>query len=275
MRSSGSISLILMAFILLAFVPKGEAQSKHIYLFNGKDLSGWETQGLGTWSVVNGEIQGRKPPSQPDWAHLVTKVAFQDCYYRLKFKIDSGNSGAYVRGAIGGDFGVTGVQVEMGGNDGSMMTVTKTEWKWMVGNPVANPQAPMGQWHQLAIEVKGQNISTWVNGILIKQAQAVDTSLLPRSGGLALQMHAGAYQNTMRFKEIEVFTPTLIRGCMDSRFKEFNPLANDSDAVACKTVATSLRQAKVIASSRKTEAGKIASRDLSGRYHIQSRKRFK
>jgi hypothetical protein len=230
----------LITSIILPICSQG--QSKHISLFNGKDLAGWETQGLGTWSVVGGVIVGTKPKTQIEWAHLVSKNGFTDCYYRLKYKIDSGNSGAYVRGSIGGSFGVNGLQVEMGGNEGSMMTVTKSEWKWLPGNPVVTPQYPMGQWHELAIEIKGQGISTWVDGKFMQKAESIDTALLPKTGVLALQMHAGSYQNTMSFKDIEVFTPTLITGCMDSRFREFDPLANDSSTGACKTITAGIRR---------------------------------
>lgn len=208
--------------------------SRKVVLFNGKDLSGWETQGMATWAVAGGELTGSKTSAQPSWAHLVSREDFGDAYFRVAYKVDSGNSGTYVRGAIGGDYGVTGLQVEMGGNDGSMMTVIPRKWAWLPGNPVANPQAPLGQWHELVVRVQGQTVSSWVNGKAFME-RTIDTALMPRGGRLAFQLHASDKPVRIHLKEVVAYVPTLITGCADPSYLEFNGQVNEPDANACVT----------------------------------------
>lgn len=211
-------------------------QSQRIVLFNGKDLADWETQGPGTWTVAGGEIRGMKTATQTDWAHLVSKRTFTDGYVRVRYKVQQGNSGLYLRSRIGSEFGVTGVQVEMGGNDGSMMTVIPGEWKWLPGNPVANPQAPLRAWHEIGVEVKGQTVTSFIDGKQFMQVKDIDTALFTRkAGSIGFQLHAGNYVNELFLKDIELFLPTLIRGCMDPAYREFNRDANEADSTACKT----------------------------------------
>lgn len=226
---------IVSALALGGSLAAGAADiSRKVVLFNGKDLAAWDTQGTATWAVAGGEITGSKTAQQAAWAHLVSREAFGDAYFRVIYKVDSGNSGAYLRGAIGGDYGVTGLQVEMGGNDGSMMSVIPRRWEWLPGNPVANPQAPLGQWHELGIKVQGQTVSTSVNGKEF-MVRTIDTALMPLTGRLAFQLHSSDKPVRIHLREVVAYVPTLIKGCADPAYMEFNGQVNEPDAKACLT----------------------------------------
>jgi hypothetical protein len=88
----------------------------------------------------------------------------------------------------------------------------------------------------LAVEAKGQTVTSYVNGKLFMRIDNLDTNLMRKQGKFAFQLHAGNIQNTVYLKDIEVFTPTLIKGCMDPAYQEFNVNANEAEPGACKTV---------------------------------------
>lgn len=67
-----------------------------IVLFNGKDLTGWTTQGGGAnhWSAVNGVLT-----NSASGANLMTTSTFTDFKLHLEFRYPkNGNSGVYLRG---------------------------------------------------------------------------------------------------------------------------------------------------------------------------------
>jgi hypothetical protein len=65
-----------------------------IKLFNGKDVSGWHTDGKNQWIVENGVL--RSPHSG---SNLITDKTFTDFKLHIEFRYQQGsNSGVYLRG---------------------------------------------------------------------------------------------------------------------------------------------------------------------------------
>jgi Domain of Unknown Function (DUF1080) len=83
----------------------GQPPSDAIVLFNGKDLSNWESikGGAAEWGVENGEMVDR-----PLAGHIQTKEKFGDCQLHVEWMIpvlpadrkgqDRGNSGVFMQG---------------------------------------------------------------------------------------------------------------------------------------------------------------------------------
>jgi hypothetical protein len=179
---------------------------KKVTLFNGKNLNNWSVQGQGQWAIENGAIVGRKSKEDRDWGHLISNARFKDCIIRLQYKIDQGNSGVYVRSTVGGAFGVHGMQVETGGNDGSTMAVTTERFWWMKGSPLSAGQAKYGDWNTLIVQLKGGSISTFVNDQKISEHENLADTVLPETGSISFQLHAGDQGNIISYKDIEVYT---------------------------------------------------------------------
>jgi hypothetical protein len=67
---------------------------KPIKLFNGKDMSGWHTDGKNQWIVEDGVLK-----SQHSGANLLTDSTFTDFKLHVEFRYQQGsNSGIYLRG---------------------------------------------------------------------------------------------------------------------------------------------------------------------------------
>lgn len=64
-----------------------------IRIFNGKDLSGWHTEGENQWKVANGLLINPKSGS-----NLITDRKFEDFKLHIEFRLPAGsNSGVYLR----------------------------------------------------------------------------------------------------------------------------------------------------------------------------------
>ncbi len=185
--------------------PKGHESGKRISLFDGKSLTGWEIQGQGKWVAVDGAIRGTKKASEHSWGHLVSKRQFDDCRIRLKYKVTQANSGVYVRSEIGGKFGVHGMQIDVGGmKDALPMGVTKALYRWLPVTVHNKTGAKYGEWNLLEIETRGQRLRTWLNGKL-RVDEEITVEMMPRTGRISFQLHAGQQANEVFFKDIEVF----------------------------------------------------------------------
>jgi hypothetical protein len=67
---------------------------KPVHLFNGKDMTGWHTDGKNQWIVENGILK-----SPHSGANLLTDRTFKDFKLHVEFRYQQGsNSGVYLRG---------------------------------------------------------------------------------------------------------------------------------------------------------------------------------
>ncbi|GEM_PF-2884556 len=210
-----------------------DAQTKQV-LFDGKTLTGWHTQGEGVWTVADGLIHARNP--KKNWAHLVTDQTYKNGYVRMRFLNQGGNSGLYVRGAESGIYGVKGMQVDIGAphNDGSVMRVTDSTYTWFaqITKAVDSGWLKTDGWNELAVDVQGSDLRTYVNGKLIWSGTNV--AGIAATGVLALQLHSGD-DNDIYYKDLEVLLPTRVPHCPDPANPAYKP-GNDPDSSLCKTV---------------------------------------
>lgn len=173
-------------------------------LFNGKDLSGW-TKALRkeegcrptkTWSVRNGVIACTGQP----FGYLMTQQSYKDYKLRLEYRwtarSDQQNSGIFVHKTGPDDFFLPkSIETQLkDGNAGdfvllSTATVNGVENKKhkrieRIGKP---SEKPFGEWNSIDIEVKGDLIKSYINGVL----QNVGKDAYTDSGNICLQSEGG------------------------------------------------------------------------------------
>jgi hypothetical protein len=226
---------VLCAALLLLHPGRSWAGS-HVSLINGKDLKGWHTQGDCQWTAVDGGIRGVNPKG--NWCHLVSDSAYADYAINLDYKIIRGNTGLYLRahGENAGCCGLQGTQVDIGpSQDGSVMWVEGAEWKWyeLITKAPAQGWVDYKQWNRLEVELQGTSIKTIVNGHPIWQSANAE-KMVP-SGSIALQLHSGGAGDTILFRNLDLYLPRKISGCLDTGYVQFNKEANFAAADSCKT----------------------------------------
>ncbi|MGE3776104.1 MAG: DUF1080 domain-containing protein [Pirellulaceae bacterium] len=179
-------------------------------LFNGKDLTGWQT--TGNWTVeADGSIALHPRPGESGWkrfdAYLTTAKQYGDFVLDLEFKFEpKGNSGVFLRVGDLRDHVQSGFEVQIldtyglekpGHHDcGGIVHVV---------GPSRNMVKPAGEWNRYTITVRGRQVQVVFNGV-----KTIDLNLdetvkkdRPNRGYIAFQDEARrvAYRN-VRIKEL-------------------------------------------------------------------------
>jgi len=145
------------------------ADDGFVEMFNGKDLTGWQT--TGNWVMEEGNVVTLKPrPGESGWqrfpAYLATARTYGDFVLDLEFKFNkAGNSGVFMR--IG--------DLKDPVNSGFEVQILDTFGKQNVGahdcGGVINTQAPSknmvkpaGEWNRYTITLKGNLLKVVLNG---------------------------------------------------------------------------------------------------------------
>jgi hypothetical protein len=179
-----TIALILVA----SACSFANAQSKPI--FNGKDLTGWTINGTEKWYVDNGELICESGPDK-QYGYLSTNKPYKNFVLTLEFKQEAnGNSGVFFRSSIEG-VKINGWQVEVappGRHTGGVYESYGRGWL-IQPKPEDEQWLKMGEWNTMKIQVKGDDVQTWLNGHPIIQIK--DEKIGKGEGFIALQIHDG------------------------------------------------------------------------------------
>ncbi|MDO5572216.1 MAG: DUF1080 domain-containing protein [Bacteroidales bacterium] len=166
-------------------------KSKEVSLFNGKDLTGWENNGTELWYVENGELVCESGPDKK-YGYLATREYFDDFDLTLDFRQEAnGNSGVFIRSFIEEDVKVNGWQVEVapqGFDTGGIYESYGRGWLVQIPDKKENILKP-GEWNTMRILVKGDNVTTWLNGE--QMVDITDGAIGKGKGRVALQIHDG------------------------------------------------------------------------------------
>ncbi len=181
----------------------GPAAPRALELFNGRDLSGWRQIGDARWEVENGELVGSIGGGSQSF--LATEAEFSDFMLELELKNElPGNSGLQVRSHQNDKGKVFGYQIEIDPSErawsGGLYDEGRRGWLFDLKDaPAARAAFRNGDWNHYRIELRGNRIRTWVNGV-----PTVDTTdEADASGFIALQVHSG--NNTrMRFRNLRL-----------------------------------------------------------------------
>jgi hypothetical protein len=228
--------LLLIAGAVLCVCSATAAESGFKALFDGKDLSGWEGNPK-LWSVENGAITG-KTGSDPENkikhnTFLVwTNGTVDDFELRFSYKIVGGNSGVQYRSKVvrTGEFGpvvggyqadfeagttYSGILYEELGRGILAQRGQKTVIKEADGKAKVEVTGSVGDskeiqskikkedWNDYVVIAKGNHVRHFINGMQTIDVTDEQESKAPKSGVLALQIHAGPPM-TVQFKNIRI-----------------------------------------------------------------------
>lgn len=219
--------LTVLTFSLASCKTQNTAEEKSFSLFNGKDLSGWhmdvpdldkDSQARIPFVVRDGMLVSLGTPE----GHLISDSEYQN--YKLdidyRFAGEPGNCGVLVHASTpralygmfpkslevqmmhenAGDFWciVENVEVpDMESRRGPKENWGITEGKERrIKNLTDGSENPLGEWNNMIIEARGDEITVWVNGDLVNQGY----NLTAQKGHIALQAEGAEVE----FRKLEM-----------------------------------------------------------------------
>ncbi|MBT5074085.1 MAG: DUF1080 domain-containing protein [Kordiimonadaceae bacterium] len=179
------------------FIMPANAQDT-VSLFDGKTLSGWNTEEPEIWRVEDGMLTGGELDTMIQAnTFLVTNDTYQNFELTLKVKLlgTEGfvNSGFQIRSMpVDGNGEMSGYQVDAG--DGWWGKIYDETRRNMVIAESADMEAVdkaaiRGQWNEYRILAEGRRIRSWINGVAALDYTEADMSI-PQNGHFAIQAHS-------------------------------------------------------------------------------------
>ncbi len=198
----------LAAVSLFAQAPCRDCnQPPWVSLFNGKDLTGWQTVGKERWAVEDGAIVGESVNKGNGF--IKTEKTYKAFELFLRFKCESEiNSGVFYHSQIEEDIKkISFIQVEIdnriGRHTGGLHGDRTPEFpgrSWIVW-PAPEKETVIRpyDWNDMLVVVNGNRTRTVLNGVEMIDFTYPD----PRNtdGIIALQLHSGSVAK-IRFKDI-------------------------------------------------------------------------
>ncbi|MEY3420131.1 MAG: hypothetical protein RIR48_411 [Bacteroidota bacterium] len=178
--------ILSLAILIFAQFVNGQK----ISIFNGKDLTGWTAHGTEKWYVENGELVCESGPDK-QYGYLSTNTSYKDFDFSVQFKQESnGNSGVFFRSGIEG-VKISGWQVEVAPKDKHTGGIYESYGRgWLIKpNPAHEKYLKPDKWNTLRILVKGDQVTTWLNGKMMIDLK--DEKIGKGEGFIALQIHDG------------------------------------------------------------------------------------
>ena len=171
--------------VLFAFNAYGQKS-----LFNEENLEGWTINGTEKWYVEDGLLICESGPDK-EYGYLSTDEFYNDFVLTLEFKQEAdGNSGVFFRSTVNGTI-VSGWQVEVAPPNLHTGGIYESYGRgWLIKpDPKKDKYLKMGDWNSMKIKVKGNNVTTYLNGH--KMIHINDEKIGKGEGGIALQIHSG------------------------------------------------------------------------------------
>ncbi|MDF1657188.1 MAG: DUF1080 domain-containing protein [Verrucomicrobiales bacterium] len=193
--------------------PEAAAEDGWVSLFDGETLTGWKPSTLGSaeYSVVDGTIYGKTVEGSPN-TFLLSEEEYGDFELEFEVKVhDSLNSGCQIRSrekseadlAISGKNGKPakdlnrfwGPQVELESSPGQSAYIygEATGRGWISQEPLDKEHShdfmKNGEWNQIRIVAKGDNIKTFINGNAVADLTDAGIYETHPKGRIGLQVH--------------------------------------------------------------------------------------
>jgi hypothetical protein len=202
--------------------PRGADTEKWVPLFNGKDLTGWHTDGgnPGQWSAEGDTIVGRSPFPRTR-SYLLTDKEYADFVLRFEFQVEAaGQHGGVAIRAVGGEkvpfndkLFLDHPMVKLVGPRQNSPEVTGTT-SWVKSGdvyvpPVEDARPSAGTWHALEVTVRGETCTAVLAGrqivnVTLDRGRPTNAAFLPAlqrgKGKVGFQINTG----TLRFRKIEI-----------------------------------------------------------------------
>ncbi len=200
------ILLLTLSACALAQLPQGTRPPGEdwVQLFNGKDVSNWNSVGGQQWTVEDGVLIGRAV--NKSYGYLETPRDYKNFQFSVRFKcVGTGNSGVYFHTKFKpGTADVSqGAQFEI---DCNIMRHTGGVYgfgrAWIVWPAPQNETVVrQGDWNEMLVTVDGNRYTSRLNGV--PMIDFTDPRAPFIQGTIALQLHSGG-EGHMQFKDIWV-----------------------------------------------------------------------
>ena len=204
-------AIAAFSLILAGGLSAEESADGFVEMFNGKDLSGWQT--TGNWVVEENNVLTLKPrPGESGWKrfndYIATEKQYGDFVLDLEFKFEKGgNSGVFMRVGDLKNHVDSGFELQILDTHGLEKPghhdcggIIKTQ------GPSKNMVKPAGEWNRYTITLKGNHLTVVLNGEQIQDLDISKTDLKnrPAKGHISFQDEAKRiwYRN-VRIKELK------------------------------------------------------------------------
>jgi hypothetical protein len=165
------MAALCLGFLMFTvpIVARSKERDDHgfVPLFNGRDLSGWQT--TGNWACTPDGVVELRPKSRgfrlfPDYkSFLWTKASYDDFILDLEYKVaKNGNSGVFVRSSSLRSY----IETQIRDSHGKREPLANNDCGAIidVAAPSKNMSKPAGQWNRLIMTCKGSWMRVELNG---------------------------------------------------------------------------------------------------------------
>jgi serine/threonine protein kinase len=197
-------------------------------LFDGRTLSGWDGDPR-FWSVEAGAITGQFAAGGGPASNtcLVWRGgSLDDFELRVKFRLDSGNSGVQIRSQESGKWILAGYQADMDAGHSytgvlydelgrgilslaGERAMIQADGEKNVINTISTPEQVRaairdGDWNDMTITAQGAWILISINGVKTTELNDQQDGENERSGLLGLQLHRASNATKIQFKDLRL-----------------------------------------------------------------------
>lgn len=168
-----------------------------VKLYNGKDLSGWQTSG--NWlPQEDGTLKIEPRPGEKGWqrydAYLWTKKPYGDFVFDVEYKHPKGgNSGVFVRVKDPKNPVNTGIEVQILDSYGKKEPLGHHDCGGVIRTvgPSKNMAKPAGEWNRMIVTCRKSHMKVELNGEQIIDLQLDESAMKdrPLEGYVGLQDH--------------------------------------------------------------------------------------
>lgn len=224
MRYRVAIALLMLPLLAVSAVLADDHADKDkpaddgfVPLFNGKDLTGWKTEG--NWQVEDGLLVIKPVKGKHGWQrykdYLYTEKTYENYVLSLEYKLPKrGNSGLHFRISPPEDWddidpvakGIECQILDSHGKPDDKMSHHDCGGIIRTQAPSKNMAKPAGQWNKMVLTCDGQTIKVELNGeeIINIQQDKGPMKDRPLNGYIALQDHGQmSWFRDIKIKELD------------------------------------------------------------------------
>ncbi|MCK5863057.1 MAG: DUF1080 domain-containing protein [Candidatus Hydrogenedentes bacterium] len=210
MKTKAMFMCLFISILFASAYACGDTEPEFVPMFNGEDLTGWNT--TGNWIVENETTITLKPrPGEKGWTryadYLTTDRQYGNFVLDLEFKFKKkGNSGVFMRIGDLSDHVTSGFEVQVLDTHGKKK-VTHHDCGGVINAvaPSKNMVKPAGQWNRYTITLIDHSLKVVLNGeqIIDLDLSKSDMKDRPARGYISFQDEAKRiwYRN-VRIKEL-------------------------------------------------------------------------
>jgi hypothetical protein len=198
------MKLRILALSLIATCACFAEEPKFEPLFNGKDLTGFKSEGAAEfWSIKDGVLVGQNNAAKKGH-YLWTEKEYGD----FVIEFDVRWKGVPPRGVDTGlEMRKPNIQLQLGVSGSLKVDMSGSWYVGKAGYPEIGQakdaktlMKPEGEWNTFRIQAKGDTFTCWING---KKASEYTDAKFAGAGPLGLQIHSGV-EMTCEYKNMRI-----------------------------------------------------------------------